>query len=276
MTTYWLVYGAALVVVYFVYRWGNPRGIKTAAPPNPSAYFARLQQAAELVHGKIVLQRSTVGGHLCWNASGYPYYYYEKSHGPDRWSVISVAVRDKLLPTYQVRPREGPVPTLPPLRLRPPLAGAGEFDGHFEIRVGPSAPDTLAPSNDVCMHLLDLADLCFPTHPVLEVHENRARLYVPMVLDSIERRRSFLTKGQRIMEAILTEFVDVEIGQCVQLIDVFFVDGAIEEICQVCGEQIGQERVLCARCSTPHHRECWVYAGACSIFGCQSTKFKER
>jgi hypothetical protein len=42
-------------------------------------------------------------------------------------------------------------------------------------------------------------------------------------------------------------------------------------ICKVCNEAIGpdEERVLCASCRTPHHRDCWSFVGACSIYGCQ-------
>jgi hypothetical protein len=42
-------------------------------------------------------------------------------------------------------------------------------------------------------------------------------------------------------------------------------------VCKVCGEVIdGGLVVLCASCRTPHHRECWEYVGACSIYGCGS------
>ena len=42
-------------------------------------------------------------------------------------------------------------------------------------------------------------------------------------------------------------------------------------ICQVCGTQM-EEQVRCARCDTPHHRECWEYMGACSTFACGETR----
>ncbi len=38
--------------------------------------------------------------------------------------------------------------------------------------------------------------------------------------------------------------------------------------CQVCGDPVETDRVLCKRCRTPHHRECWEYLGGCSTFGC--------
>ena len=40
-------------------------------------------------------------------------------------------------------------------------------------------------------------------------------------------------------------------------------------ICKVCGEPIaGGAVIVCAVCNTPHHRDCWEYVGACSIYGC--------
>jgi hypothetical protein len=39
--------------------------------------------------------------------------------------------------------------------------------------------------------------------------------------------------------------------------------------CQVCGEQITVDPVLCNRCRTPHHHDCWEYYGQCSTYGCR-------
>ena len=40
-------------------------------------------------------------------------------------------------------------------------------------------------------------------------------------------------------------------------------------ICKVCGEPIAAgEVIVCSVCNTPHHRDCWEYVGACSIYGC--------
>ena len=41
-------------------------------------------------------------------------------------------------------------------------------------------------------------------------------------------------------------------------------------LCKVCGDLIETAPwVTCATCLTPHHRDCWEFIGACSIFGCQ-------
>lgn len=43
--------------------------------------------------------------------------------------------------------------------------------------------------------------------------------------------------------------------------------------CRVCGDQITTDMVFCRRCKTPHHRECWEYFGACSIYGCKEPNY---
>jgi hypothetical protein len=50
--------------------------------------------------------------------------------------------------------------------------------------------------------------------------------------------------------------------------------GAIDEcVCMVCGEELLEDVVLCRRCKTPHHRDCWMYYGACSTYGCKEPHF---
>lgn len=43
-------------------------------------------------------------------------------------------------------------------------------------------------------------------------------------------------------------------------------------VCQVCGEEIDSDMVVCRRCKTPHHRDCWHYFGRCSTYGCGETR----
>ena len=40
--------------------------------------------------------------------------------------------------------------------------------------------------------------------------------------------------------------------------------------CQVCGVPAdSQDRVVCAKCGSPHHAECWEYNRGCAIYGCK-------
>lgn len=45
-------------------------------------------------------------------------------------------------------------------------------------------------------------------------------------------------------------------------------DVELPGFCRVCGEHLAGDLVRCRTCERPHHRDCWVYAGRCSTFGC--------
>jgi hypothetical protein len=48
------------------------------------------------------------------------------------------------------------------------------------------------------------------------------------------------------------------------------IEEAGPPLCKVCGEAIAEHHVVCTACRTPHHRDCWVFVGGCSIFGCNN------
>jgi hypothetical protein len=42
--------------------------------------------------------------------------------------------------------------------------------------------------------------------------------------------------------------------------------------CRVCSYGVSDaEAVACARCLSPHHRDCWEFTGGCSLYGCGCT-----
>lgn len=41
-----------------------------------------------------------------------------------------------------------------------------------------------------------------------------------------------------------------------------------EAHCGVCGDPLAGGLVVCRRCNTPHHRDCWDYGGGCATYGC--------
>jgi hypothetical protein len=46
-----------------------------------------------------------------------------------------------------------------------------------------------------------------------------------------------------------------------------------ESICRICGATLAEGAVVrCARCSTPHHQDCWDFNGRCSTFACGETR----
>lgn len=44
--------------------------------------------------------------------------------------------------------------------------------------------------------------------------------------------------------------------------------------CPVCGARFGAALTTCRECRTPHHHECWVYAGGCSTYACGSKEIR--
>jgi hypothetical protein len=52
-----------------------------------------------------------------------------------------------------------------------------------------------------------------------------------------------------------------------------FVAGDVPQLledarCGVCGDGLVQDIVVCRRCNTPHHRDCWQYGGGCATYAC--------
>ncbi len=43
--------------------------------------------------------------------------------------------------------------------------------------------------------------------------------------------------------------------------------------CPVCSEVL-VAMVICKRCRTPHHEDCWTYYGGCSVYGCRETVYE--
>jgi hypothetical protein len=39
-------------------------------------------------------------------------------------------------------------------------------------------------------------------------------------------------------------------------------------ICPVCSTPVDEDRCLCTRCRTPHHKDCWSYLGGCAVYAC--------
>lgn len=49
-----------------------------------------------------------------------------------------------------------------------------------------------------------------------------------------------------------------------------------EACCPVCAERLHGQLVFCRRCDTPHHKECWRYAGGCARFACGHVRKRKR
>ena len=44
--------------------------------------------------------------------------------------------------------------------------------------------------------------------------------------------------------------------------------------CGICGQSVEKEWVVCCKCKTPHHQDCWEFNGRCSTFGCGASEYE--
>ena len=91
------------------------------------------------------------------------------------------------------------------------------------------------------------------------------------------KKRGYLrdyTRLSRYIELCIDLYTDMAMRES----GIEFVDKPVEpevegSICQICGEEINAEVVLCRSCKTPHHLDCWQYYGACSTYGCGQKRY---
>lgn len=95
----------------------------------------------------------------------------------------------------------------------------------------------------------------------------------PVPMDTV-LLMSFLEDGLRLLDAVLELHPPPELD-----LDEIAELPAVVEVhagwCGICGEEANQRRVACARCRSPHHKECWGWIGQCALFGCGSRRFVE-
>jgi hypothetical protein len=65
----------------------------------------------------------------------------------------------------------------------------------------------------------------------------------------------------------------MEAGRVARDIFILNVNYENQAVCKVCGSTIEERKVLCRRCYTPHHRDCWTFSGKCAVYACGEKHF---
>lgn len=122
----------------------------------------------------------------------------------------------------------------------------------------------------------------------LDIHAQGALIALYSGIEQLESRLGQLRIDAAMPAETLTEhgLLLLERFLGIHSFGVDFVDGdesgpvriCSESSCPVCGEKIsaGTAHVQCQGCQTPHHKECWKYAGGCAIFACGSRRQVKR
>jgi hypothetical protein len=174
----------------------------------------------------------------------------------------------------ELAPTVRPAPPQPPKGTRPVRTGEPEFDRVFAVQANDPemARDFLIP--EVRWAIASLQRLVHAGGMLVSINPER-------LLVQIDRNLGTSTEGlvQAVGETLVIHD-GLQMGVRRRMSEGIAIvndpAGPADEdsgppICKVCGEVIdGGPVVLCASCRTPHHRECWEYVGACSIYGCGS------
>ncbi|MCB9920567.1 MAG: hypothetical protein H6822_00205 [Planctomycetaceae bacterium] len=125
-------------------------------------------------------------------------------------------------------------------------------------------------SDGVRWQIIELVELVRDDDLYLSIADGYLTIHTPKLLRSFAMLKFFIEQGLALYDQVMiTRAVGIEFIESDQATTLEHV------ICKVCGEEIaGHEMVYCQRCKTPHHSDCWQYAGSCSVYGCQEKNFR--
>jgi hypothetical protein len=174
----------------------------------------------------------------------------------------------------ELAPVGRPAPAQPPKGTRPVRVGDAEFDRAFIVQANDPemARDFLtAPVRWAMATLLKLGP---PGGMLVSINPERMLVQVDRNLgSSVDALASGVREALAIHDG-LQHGVASRLGEGVSIVAAgpASAEDAGPPTCKVCGDPIsgqGSPRVFCSTCRTPHHRDCWDFIGACSVFGCK-------
>ena len=170
----------------------------------------------------------------------------------------------------ELAPIGRPRPSQPPKGTRPVRIGDAPFDRAYTTQANDAeiARDFLELRAREAIEAL--RRLAPPAGLLVSI--NPERLLVQVDRDFAAHPEALLFAVGRALEIHdrLLAGVEARLAEGVDIVGVgpAEADEAGPPICKVCGEPIDAPHVLCARCKTPHHGDCWSFVGGCSIYGC--------
>jgi hypothetical protein len=189
------------------------------------------------------------------------------SRGGRKWTQMHVSWPDHDV-RAEVHPRR---PSDEPRKLRGTddvATGLDWFDDRYVVRgnderaVRRFLTEVVCQQIDRLTHLFDVPDM------YVSLSRGRILIQKPLLLRRYADLEDFSYAALSVYDqAMLTRSRGIT-----------FVENSLatldtEIICKVCGDAIAGEMVLCRRCRTPHHHECWEYYGSCAIYGCLETRW---
>ncbi len=171
----------------------------------------------------------------------------------------------------ELAPVSRPAPPQPPKGTRPVKVGDPVFDRGYVVQANDQemARDFLGPPAREA-----IANLQKGVHAggmLVSINPERLLVQIDRNLGLNTESLTWAVQKALVLHDGLIEGVSRRVTQGIAIVD---QPGAPDDdegppVCKVCGDPISQGAVIvCAVCNTPHHRDCWEYVGACSIYGC--------
>jgi len=171
----------------------------------------------------------------------------------------------------ELAPVVRPAPPQAPKGTRVVKVGDPEFDRSFVVQANDveMTRDFLCPA--VRVAITNLHRSVHPGGMLVSINPERMLVQIDRNLGVKAESLAWVVHQSLILHDALIQGVSRRMKQGIAIVD--DPDAWLEDtgppICKVCGEPISDSEVIvCAACNTPHHRDCWEYVGACSIYGC--------
>lgn len=175
---------------------------------------------------------------------------------------------------FELMPAARPSPPQPPRGTRPVPSGLPAFDRAFTARANdPEIAQRFLLSESVRTAIETLRRLAPPTGMLLSVNPERLLVQVDRNLGQSLHHLDLAVRDALVLHDALVASVTAVVGSGVEIMpqsDNDRDDLADEPGCEVCGDPITGTHVVCTRCHTPFHRDCWEFVGGCSTFGCNN------
>ncbi|HVR86536.1 MAG TPA: RING finger protein [Planctomycetota bacterium] len=153
--------------------------------------------------------------------------------------------------------------------------GQSEFDARYVVKANDEkfAREYLDGATRTAVE--DLRSLLGNDRILVSMNPSRLMIRKESVIDSSETLEALAGLSGRLHDRIdlfWQRASGIEI-----LEDPVAPDAAAEAVCQICGSKITAEtKVVCRRCSTPHHEDCWEFNGRCSTYACGEKRFASK
>jgi hypothetical protein len=172
----------------------------------------------------------------------------------------------------ELAPVARPSPSQPPKGTRLVRLGEAEFDRKYVVQANDAdmAREFLSPV--VRSSIESLHRLAAPPGLLISINPERLLVQVDRNLAVNAEWLILAVREALVIHDGLQRGVTNRISQGISIVSTGPAEpgDAGPPLCKVCGETIDTPAVLCATCRTPHHRDCWEFVGACSIYGCNS------